>query len=533
MRKSAFPFFAFAGLVIFLVSYWTYGYFGHYGYDDISYARIAHQYSLGNFQALGDNAALRWGLVVPLAVLYKLFGVSDCVSLLYPILATIFLCFLVYQATPNKQTLSVFAACVLLFLNPPLLQYSNKIAPDILVAVAVFAALLSILVGNQKPFLGALLFAISLFFGVISKETLLLIAPLLFFLFCKAIFQYQNNVFWKWSIVFSVIVTCIYFGLTYWQCGDILARIKYVEAGHYLNPCSYNLLPISALLHRIGHRLWQGLSETLLLWGFPFVVVNGWHWRSLNQEGKYWTTCTFGLLLCANFMTTSYSSYVPLCPDARHYFFVVPAIACAATFSFRFIKESGQARLVLLLAVAGQWLLAWWGSSGKIPVEWSCFFLLTVVLVAWKRKRSFYVFISLFCILSFWKPYQDMQYNHRSNYRQFCSYLIQNFSQRHQRILIFTNPVACHVGSYLMQFDTTKVRFESYATMSRVPLQNFDSIFLIHEGMTAYLSSTSWGDLPDIVQHPPRFLQLQTERPALVYRVENRDSLRTFLSQQK
>ncbi len=67
----------------FMVLYHLVAYFGHYGYDYMQYAQLAKQIADGAFTLdNGDHFSYRWTLLLPTALSYKLFGVSDFASAL-------------------------------------------------------------------------------------------------------------------------------------------------------------------------------------------------------------------------------------------------------------------------------------------------------------------------------------------------------------------------------------------------------------------------------------------------------------------
>ena len=68
MPNKKFAVFLLGGLAIWLVVYHVYGYFGHYGFDDMDYAYYAAQWANGNVLLNNDMFAYRWAIIVPTAI---------------------------------------------------------------------------------------------------------------------------------------------------------------------------------------------------------------------------------------------------------------------------------------------------------------------------------------------------------------------------------------------------------------------------------------------------------------------------------
>ena len=186
------------GLMVYLLLYHTVGYFGHYGYDDMRYAALAKQMVDGTFDLNnGDHFSYRWALLVPTAISYKLFGVSDLSSAIPGWLCTFATLFLVWYVSQfaatwsgrvgekvDKKMLTLLSltAMVLYLLSYGTLFYADKIMSDIYVAFAAFGAV--VVLFHQKyitpsinPICHALGFTFLLFLGLLGKETIVFFIP--------------------------------------------------------------------------------------------------------------------------------------------------------------------------------------------------------------------------------------------------------------------------------------------------------------------------------------------------------------------
>lgn len=86
---------------------------GFVGFDDTYYIDAAHRLAMGDWTPRDSQFGLRLGLIVPAATLYRLFGVSDATTGLFPLLcslATIPLAFAIGRAVASEQVGLVAAA---------------------------------------------------------------------------------------------------------------------------------------------------------------------------------------------------------------------------------------------------------------------------------------------------------------------------------------------------------------------------------------------------------------------------------------
>ena len=84
-KKQILIFMLFVGV---LILYHVFGYIGHYGYDDMQYAKLANDFKNGIID-YSDHFSFRTTLLVLTSLSYSIFGVSDFASSLPAILISI------------------------------------------------------------------------------------------------------------------------------------------------------------------------------------------------------------------------------------------------------------------------------------------------------------------------------------------------------------------------------------------------------------------------------------------------------------
>ena len=576
----------FAALALALLAHHAWGYVGHFGFDDIHYARLSQQFAKGIFHTSEDHYTFRWGLIWLNGLAYKVFGMNDHSSALTPMAATLFTVWLVWQMSARLPLGARAFAMVFTALSEWVFFYSDKIMPDILVMCGVTAALASVYwhrFGNwqDRPIRAALALAASLTFCFLCKETVLLVLPLLGWLMVADLWQQQRQRFWAWAALFGVISALFYFTAIYAITGDVLGRVRAIAANSYFNPCSYDQLPVEHLLRRIGRDLWAvffgagvGVGWVLLL---PTLLLRR-HWKNLlcgSSADDFLLLCGASLLLLSNFMTTAPTAYVPLCPDIRHYLFAVPFTGLAAAVGATdFLEKRASVRhgAVVGLALTAAWV-AWqfqpeqfklygslagaigvvflwrfWRVSTPTPTPppvgaaedivadpsppfssragwWPQFLHSQFSILNSSPPTSsragwwppFSILNSQFSILNsssgwwllllaplLWKPAQVMRAAQDSNYPHQKRLVLQHFSPgaAPDGLVVISNNAEKNIDEYLLGFDTTGVRFLSFKQVNAACMAAADSIELIINGTTAYLSGMDWEAMPFWVKQP-------------------------------
>ena len=94
---------------IFLANHF-FGFFGHYGYDDMYYAALSQQVLAHNFSLGNDHYNYRWVTIFLTALAYKVLGVNDTASALMPMAFTLLTAWIIAKCVQDKwqAALAVF-----------------------------------------------------------------------------------------------------------------------------------------------------------------------------------------------------------------------------------------------------------------------------------------------------------------------------------------------------------------------------------------------------------------------------------------
>lgn len=497
-----------------VIAYYLLVYPGHFGYDDMQYAQIAHDVLRGQID-YSDHYYYRSPIIYGTALSYCLFGINDWASAFPALLMMFLLLWLVFRVARPWGLTAVAVALSMTVLGHWLLYYSNQLMPDIYLAFGVLGVLGTIHHYKYRPrrhgtVYYALAFTVFLLFAFLSKGVVILVLPLLAYLFLSDLFYRRDQSFWWLSVLQGGVAMAFYFGLTWWVTGSPWSRFGAISANSYLNPCSYDQQPVELLLGRIGYQFFEMLAEQGAFFGFVLVLA-AVHYRDiprylrLETPAHYWALSAILLLLSSNFMTVSLDSYSPLCLDPRHYLFLTPvvAIACAPVIDGFLAKREAALRIVLGLAL----LTAYTYWQGKAILGTHQFWLLllfgTCALMGtgrWRRAAFWLGFLAILISIN----YPTARYLRSIQYRDIRSFVLERLVDKQEACTVLTDPVQKRIGYYYTGFDPTHpVQFVSYTDSSAMQVMPSSTpTYLLKIWHTQFLAGLSYDDLPLYVRTP-------------------------------
>ncbi|MGB4958665.1 MAG: hypothetical protein WBO36_04260, partial [Saprospiraceae bacterium] len=201
--------------------------------------------------------------------------------------------------------------------------------------------------------------------------------------------------------------------------------------------------------------------------------------------------------LLANFMSISYTDYVPLCPDPRHHLYILPIGAMVLAYGFQNLSRVSLAHLLMSIGILLVLLLV--SVYHAYENTWWLYLPLMGALVAgYKGQKPLFI---LALSMAFGSIYiQNVRYNKKVNYtsqKALNMYVIESISGQKY---IITDRVNRDYGLFHSKFDTSETKFLDYTSWHRLMTDSEYSHYLIMNGMTSYLSNTSWESLPDFAK---------------------------------
>ncbi len=313
-----------------IILYRCFAYTGHFGFDDMEYAKGAVKLLDGSLDPQ-NHFSYRIFPIALTALSYLCFGVNDLSSSLPAMLVGIAIVALLLSLLKSFPFYLRLLAIILISSIPWYLYYTNKLMPDIYVSFCILGLIYAIEKVRRDEWStkkSALLISVFLMLGFMSKGTLILFLPVLLMLLL--LFQKQLMELVRYSGLFTCLAFGLYLLLTYFLTGSFLSRFDALAAGSYVNDCSYHLSSWGVIWNRISFDFWEMLAKNNLLFiCLPLVFLPA----LVKQKFKSELDFSFGnmaiiisgiALLSANFMSISFSHYNPMCIDIRHYLFLVP-----------------------------------------------------------------------------------------------------------------------------------------------------------------------------------------------------------------
>ncbi len=481
---------------VYIWLYFFFGFEGYYGWDDMEYAQLAYQWATGNIEISNNHFAYRLPVIVFTGLSYKIFGLNDFASALPAIVLSMLIILLVYFTLSKNDTRIIITAIITTLLMPYFIMYSNKLMSDMYVALGVFGSFVSFYLYRFRykkySILFSLLFSFLLFFAFLTKEVVVLIIPVLLFLFIVDVFKKQLLRFWLWAFIFGTIFFTIYHVIIWQITGSPLSRYSAILYNSYINPCSYELFPFVNTLKRIGYEFWIELilSGLFFLVAFVFFYFIK-HYKSIftYRAELYWVNVSILALLSANFMTKSYNSYSPMCLDVRHYLYLIPIISVAAAPNIVRFFYSATRNLNILIFISFVSIVYFFNineSKEKI-------FAFTVVAIfllvffrtiksSYKIKISTYYWISFLLFWFYFSIYQ-MIYFYDNPFKEIKPFIEKHF-KTDEKTIVITDPIMKRIANYYTAWDSSNVKFVSDRSSSIPYYDEAKHYFVYRNGIT-------------------------------------------------
>jgi hypothetical protein len=302
--------------------------------DPLWYASLAHSIAADPSSAFGHGEmhpfVMRVGLTLPLALLYRLFGVSTLVSNLPCLIAANGTIATVYAAarTPRAKVIgmALCLACV------PLFQHMRLLGVDLPAGALIGCSVLCIARRDGRR--GALWLAggvVAWFAAFLVKEIALWCAPIWIY----AIVVDLRASGWKATartyapaVGIGVVLGAGYLALCAVVWGDPLARIhgithavSNVQAARYSDAW---LMPGAGASRWIARLIWQVPVLLVTMFGAMLVPVVLSPWLIRGRD-RIWPVATAVIALCYWFGSSTIRAYLPLPISQR---MIVPVLPC-------------------------------------------------------------------------------------------------------------------------------------------------------------------------------------------------------------
>jgi hypothetical protein len=491
------------GFIAIVIIYHIIGYIGHYGYDDLRYAKLAYDFKNGILD-YNDHFLFRTPVIVLTSLSYLIFGLSDFASSLPALLMSVLTLIIVFKSLREKGSKTLIIGLALTTFSNWFIFYSDKLMPDMYVALSVICTLYII---HQYKFrnksnriiLFSLLLILSLLFGFMSKGTIVLILPLLIYYFIADIIQKQNIRFWAYTIIGGILIFSLYFIVIWLLTGDFFKRFDAIISNSYLNLCSYDKQSFIVLIKRVVYGFFELIIYQGMATGFIFIMAHladkkSFRFLRMTDSLSFWITSSIILLLSSNFMSISLTSYSPMCLDPRHYLFLIPVVSIPAAIIIADFIENKALKLPIITLIAAITIISFFQGNIFWQLYFPLFLLFSTFIFIKNNQLHQKIFIGLFIAIFLVSPFNSVNYAHKIDYRKQKEIFTEHILKSNDSSLVITNEVQKRLGDYYSKFSDAN-NFLNYKEFRYDSTDNRKKILFLN-WYTRYLSGMDFHDLP-------------------------------------
>ena len=324
--------------------------------DDLDYANHARQISQGTYGLQSYTSAVRYGVFIPVAAFYSLFGVHEWTTVAAPLIASSVAAMLLVLIAAQLGGWSVALIAGLLAATFPVdVRYASILVPEpFLQAILLTAALLFVIADKRNSGSLGICAGISLGFAYLTKE------PAVFVLAAFIAYALWSR---RWRLVCAVAIgfalVLAVETICYWlKSGDLFFRLHALAAHN----SDVNDKGLREANDHLVYRLWQTYPRMMLMpnidFGLHSVFVLGLSTVALLSRGLskttrlllLWAAVPFAYL---NFGTSSFSFYWAL-PAAPRYITVIypPLFLLSAMLLVEWAATSSRQKFLVGVTVA-------------------------------------------------------------------------------------------------------------------------------------------------------------------------------------
>jgi len=250
----------------------------------------------------------RLGVIIPVALCYKLFGVSIYSTNLWPLMSAMLTLTVLWLALPDIRQKTI--AVLLTLSMGAIWQYSSSLYPD-LIAGAFMALSVFMLTrrSNHNNIMAGLIGSASLFVAFLAKESAYWCLPLwLYAIYEDIINKSETKYFWIAAFVLSATLGVLYCLFCQIAWGDPLARFKVVQSLTGVHLWAWDKASTKELIKRLTIQPIELYTQTF---SFPFFLSIIALYIQPAQL-RYWSYYLILTIIFFWFGSTSFTSYEPM-----------------------------------------------------------------------------------------------------------------------------------------------------------------------------------------------------------------------------
>ena len=340
-------------ICIFLLFTFYFFYFkpAFYASDDLSYATESKSLLSGTFIPDSTMYSHRLGLILPLALVNKLFGFNHNISVLFITIIgflQILILFLFLQKYFNISIAAISSS--LLAINIYFCQFSLALLPDTIITFLCLLILIILFYFNSNELINypvtiGFIFSSLFFWGILTKLIILLLVPFLIYQFIVIRHKTGVKKFYSSVAFFFILFFCIYSIYYFNTTGSVTSRIKSIEKQHnqgykgsYVNKHFKDLairLTYGPPLLLISHPAFSFFSILYLVYLTPYIKKD----PKIRFVNRYFIF----MYLSHVYFSTSLTFYNPLNLFYRHLLILlIPLSIISGYVLFQCVNNKSQ-----------------------------------------------------------------------------------------------------------------------------------------------------------------------------------------------
>lgn len=472
---------------------------GYFGFDDVEYMKQSLKLTHGDF--MHDSLySFRYAIVIPLAFLYDVFGSGDLANWLFQSIVLVGIAFILLKLLKTQHFLIRLVSLAYLVVHPMHLLYMEKPMPDIVTEFGFLLCLFAYLRVKHNQFgtsgVNSLLFLLGFLLMFLSKETFIIIYPFFLFLLVRDFRNKELLSFWRFSLLGLFIIISIYFLSYQVLLNNAFARLDAIFTNRFISACTYDLQPLQVLIERVAYKCWLEMIRNCYLLPLGFSIVMFLRRKFLERLDLFFLYAWWGLLMIANFMTISYSSYVPLCDDTRHFLFIVPVGIMIWAWGWNHVYTfSIRDQIIVIIFWFIQLFLSWYFNYENS--FWLYLILAgAIIFNGLFKEKKWTIIIAIIGTVSIF--IQNANYNYSTNHYGQKELIDKVLEDGSASKYILTDPANSNIGNYKSGYDN-RYLFLEFKEFDSSQLEERE-YYIILNGMTAYLSGSDWNKMPEIAK---------------------------------
>ena len=492
-------------VIIFGLAFYFLSFDGYYFYDDLKYMQYAFQVSNRTFHLTTDNFCHRFGLFVPTAILYKLFGINEISSTLWVFLCWAGSVWLCYKIT-KSNTLSAIAAVILCGLDYYHLFLNNKVYPDMPVTLFTILALYCLhqaYFENKSTVQAALVFSLACLLAFLSKTTIIYLLPFFLVVFVSSMLQKKHLQLWAYTVMFGFGMLVIYFGYYYVYTGNPWYVFSSIENSHYPSSGSYCNKGIRIMVNRLTY-------EPILMFincGMIIPILLSWQsfrllfkvntWKIQTQE-SFWMLASASILGMFWLSSLSFNFYSPMTLNPRMVILMVPPLAILAALNFPRMLSSPKQLLGMCIVFGFTALICFQWVHPFKSVVYVVLTLVFLLAYAFKSLLGKQIIVSVglliaLCIQPLYSMLKPKTLFYKEEKTMFNTYLS---TMNKQAITVVTDHrLSCHWQYYFKFKPPVHWKFVYYNDFDLKQVKpNEQVLVLVNNGYSQYLNQYYQGD---------------------------------------